>query len=86
MLQYTNFIVQANMSTWAPNGSQVGNLLGLKWVTPRGTHMDLSRGINWVPIEQPTWAAHMGPIMAPIVCYLIMPAWVPHAVLMVFIK
>ena len=74
------------MSTWAPDWPQVGNLLGPKWVTPCGTHIDLSRGINWVPIGQPTWASHMGPIVALNVCYLIMPAWVPHAVLMVFIK
>ena len=73
------------MSTWAPDGSQVGNLLGPKWVNPRGTHMDLSRGINWVPNGQPTWAGHMEPRVAPNVCYLIMPAWVLHAVLMVFV-
>ena len=68
------YIYPANMSTWAPDGSQVGNLLGPKWVTSHGTHMDLSRGINWVPIGQPTWVAHMGPKVAPNVCYLIMPA------------
>ena len=54
---------------WVPNGLPH---IGPIWICPGAS------------IGQPTWAAHMGPKVAPNVCYLIMPAWVPHAAHMVF--